>query len=163
LVLRSQKREKERGGEGERGEGEGGRGKEKEGGGRFFNVHFLPTITGNIPPIPPPYPLHTLSSSFLVPPTFVNTHCVRVHTASTTPVSHSLRWQLKGDLTHVGSLNSAPPPPIHTPPLPLTHPFVLVPRSPHIRHYTLCSCTHCIYDPCVPTGIIIWSFSRSDG
>ena len=68
----------------------------------------------------------------------------RVHTATTTPVSPSLLWQLKGDLTHVESLNSAPLSPAHTHPPPLT-PF-RPPSSflPYSSFHTV-SCTHCNY------------------
>ena len=69
-------------------------------------------------------------------------------------MSPSLLWQLKGDLTHVESLNSAPLSPAHTHPPPLSHPFVLLPRSSHIRHYTLCRVHTATTTPVSPS--LLW-------
>ena len=143
-------------------EGKGEEGRERKGGVYVLTSIFsrsLQAISRPSPPLP-------LSSSFLLPPTFVpsslHTLC-RVHTVTATPVSRSLRWQLNGDLTHDGSLIFAPPHPSHPLPYPLhTLSSSFLPHSYH-RHYTLCRVHTVANHPRVPTGITIWSFSRSDG
>ena len=93
------------------------------------------------PPCPSPIPPSTPYTPFCPRSSFLPysslhtvscTHC-NYHNGVTKP---SLTTKRRSDTCRIAQFRPLAPRPY--PPPPLTHPFVLVPRSSHIRHYTLC-------------------------